>query len=128
VEKPLFDGSLTDARSDRIAVDFFNSVYAQGEFLWALPLLLKRFGCALNDDFCCFPDCADPDPSLHFDGVKVGSGGGELVMSIEAFETVLRESCAQYIMLHPEQKGAVRLAIEVALQHAGQGSTLNLEV
>lgn len=121
METQLFEGPLTESRRDRVALDFFNSVHAQGEFLWALPLLLKRFGCALNDDFCCFPDWADPDPDLHFEGVKIGSGGSELILSLEAFESVLREACARYIMLNPGQEGAVKSTVEAALPHVSKG-------
>jgi len=98
----LFDN--IDSRHDNgwIVKSFFNSIYSQGKFLWALPSLVSKAGCGVNEDYCAFPDFLDPDPELHFFGVKIGVFRDEVIISDDEFERILDFACDRYCALHPE--------------------------
>ena len=73
----MFVGKTFTGDSDRIVKSFFNSIYDQDRFLWALKLVVDKRGCVVNDDYCLFPEPQSPDPSGHFEGVLFGSPAGE---------------------------------------------------
>jgi len=87
-------------------------MYAQERFLWSLPLILNRKGCAVNEDYCFFPDLTDPDPEYHFSGVKVGVMDSEVVMTFEELLTFVRQACAKFVELHPEYKTQVEHLVD----------------
>lgn len=107
MQKNIFD--TVDSRSDAdwIVKEFFNSIYSQGRFLWALPLILEKKGCGVNEDYCFFPDLADPDPEYHFCGVKIGLMDDEVVITDEELSRFVRQACDSYTFLHPEHKQQV---------------------
>lgn len=84
-----------------VVKEFFNSIYQQDRFLWALPLLLSRKGCVVNEEYCLFPDPGDQDPSSHFSGVICGSFNDEVNVSDEIFLMHLKDACDRYLRLHP---------------------------
>jgi hypothetical protein len=87
-----------------VAKEFFNSIYQQESFLWALPLLVERKGCGVNEEVCVFPDLDDPDPSFHFSGVMFVTFGDEVVISDDEFLRYLRVACTRYLQNHPERR------------------------
>ena len=102
MNKSIFEE--VDSRTDPnwIVKEFFNSIYYQGRFLWALPLILERKGCGVNEDYCFFPDYSDPNPEYHFDGVKVGLMEDEVLISDRELLKFVRLACDKYVLLHPE--------------------------
>ncbi|WP_255566853.1 MULTISPECIES: ribonuclease toxin immunity protein CdiI [Photorhabdus] len=64
--KRLFEKIDYNSDSEWVMKEFFNSIYSQGEFLWALPLVLKKDGCGVNETYCIFPNLDDPDPEIPF--------------------------------------------------------------
>lgn len=85
-----------------ILEQFFNSLYSQRKFVSAVPDLAKRNGWMYNDDYCIFPDLHDPDPEAHFDGVKIGLGSDELIVSDAVFFEFFNEACRRFLEKHPE--------------------------
>lgn len=90
-----------------VVKEFFNSIYQQDSFIWALPLLLSRKGCVINEEYCLFPNPDDPDPTCHFSGVLCGSMDDEVNVSDEIFQMHLREACDCYLRLHPNDKDLI---------------------
>ena len=104
-----------DSRTDPDwIVKEFNSIYFQGRFLWALPLILERKGCGVNEDYCFFPDDSDPSPEYHFSGVKVGLMDSEKLLTEEDLSKFLHEACDKYVLLHPEDKSQLEGIMEEA--------------
>jgi hypothetical protein len=90
-----------------IVKEFFNSIYRQGKFLWALPLIVEKKGCGLNEEFCFFPDLNDPDPVYHFSGVMFGTMGDEVIISDEQCNAYLQEACDRYLHENPDDHAVV---------------------
>lgn len=110
----LFDG--VDCQKFAWQVEeFFNSIYSQDRFLWALPNLVSGISCVVNDDYCRFPDSQDPDPEMHFDGVLFGIGDDEIIIGRDVYEKFFRDACKRYISLHPEHKENVMICIGGAI-------------
>ena len=107
----LFAKASPAEEGHRAVMDFFESVNEQGRFLWALSSLLKGVGCVVNEDYCAFPDWGDPDPELHFTGVKIGSFDQEATVSLEEFNSLMNEACAGYLILHPEDQESLRALV-----------------
>lgn len=82
-------------------------MYSQGRFMWALPLILERKGCAVNEDYCFFPDKNDPNPEYHFEGVKIGLMDDEVTLDYDELLTFIGLACNVYVKLHPEDKQKV---------------------
>ncbi|MEZ0192327.1 ribonuclease toxin immunity protein CdiI [Ralstonia solanacearum] len=97
----LFDAGGFCNDLDRIVKSFFNSIYDQGRFVWALKLLVKKQGCVINEDYCLFPDVEGADPSFHFEGVMFGGPDGEVIVSEEQYDEYLNLACERYIGLCP---------------------------
>ncbi len=72
--------------------------------MWALPLILGRKGCGVNEDYCFFPDFTDPNPEYHFSGVKIGLMDDEVLITDEELSRFVRQACDKYVLLHPEHK------------------------
>jgi hypothetical protein len=90
-----------------VVKDFFNSIYQQDKFLWALPLLVEKKGFGINEEFCFFPDLNDPDPIYHFSGVTFGTMDDEVIVSDDQYNKYLKEACERYIEDNPEDRGLV---------------------
>ena len=103
----LFGASAYVDESDRVAMGFFNSVYAQGRFLWALKLIASKQGCVVNEDYCLFPDMNDPDPSCHFEGVSFGGVGGEMIVSEAKCREYVNMACKRYVAQCPDDLDSV---------------------
>jgi len=103
----LFGANVFANESDRIAMSFFNSIYAQERFLWALKLIASKQGCVVNEDYCLFPDMSDPDPSSHFEGVKFGGLGGEVVVSEARCGEYVAMACKRYKAERPSDSRSV---------------------
>ena len=88
--------------SDWVVKEFFNSLYYAREFLWALPLILEKKGCSVNEAHCSFPDLNDPDPECHFSGVKISLMDDEITLTFDELLKFLRQACVNYVQLHPE--------------------------
>jgi hypothetical protein len=101
-----------------VVKEFFNSIYQQGEFLWALPLIVGKRGCTVNEEFCFFPDLSDSDPVYHFQGVTFGTFGVEVVITDEQCGAYLREACERYVEKNP----AARERIAAILNTSDTGS------
>lgn len=97
----LFDNIDYD-KSDWVIEEFFNSIYSQGEFLWALKLIIEKNGCGINETYCSFPDLNDPDPEYHFEGIMFGVWEGEIIVSEETGFKYISLACEKYLQLHPE--------------------------
>lgn len=97
----LFGANAFADESDRVAMSFFNSVYAQGRFLWALKLIASKQGCVVNEDYCLFPDMSDADPSCHFEGVMFGGVGGEVIVSDVRCREYVAIACKRYVAQCP---------------------------
>jgi hypothetical protein len=82
---------------------FFNNVYEQGEFLWALKEIADRRGCGVNYDICMFPDFTDADVELHFKGVKFYSFDDEVVVSEDECKQYMKAACVEYLEKHPSE-------------------------
>jgi hypothetical protein len=98
-----------------VVKEFFNSVFQQGDFLWVLPLISKKIGCTINDDFCFFSNLNDPDPTYNFSGVMFGIMDDELTISEDDFFKYLRVACDLYLMEKPSD----RLEVERILLESG---------
>lgn len=48
----MFVGKTFTGDSDRIVKSFFNSIYDQDRFLWALKLVVDKRRCVVNDASC----------------------------------------------------------------------------
>lgn len=81
LEKILFP--VADWRADPhwTIKSFFNYVCEQQALISALDAITQRCGYTYNEEYRCFPDPDDPDPSLHFDGVAFGVSDEELVIT-----------------------------------------------
>ncbi|MEW6372048.1 MAG: ribonuclease toxin immunity protein CdiI [Pseudomonadota bacterium] len=62
----------------------------------------------MNEEYCFFPDLADPDPVYHFSGVTFGTFEHEVVVTDEQCAAYLEEACALYLEVHPEYEGTIR--------------------
>jgi hypothetical protein len=91
-----------------IVKEYFNAIYLQGRFLWALPLLIDKRGCVVNEVYCLFPDPSDPDPACHFEGVMFGIADDETIVTEEACSIYIKEACKNYLGLHPRDEGQIR--------------------
>ena len=98
---PIFYNTNVSEDSERSVEEFMNSIYDQNRFLWALPLIVSKKGCVVNDDYCIFPDWTDPDPEFHFEGVMFGGVNGEAVISEHSCSKYINEACTRYLRLHP---------------------------
>ena len=94
-----------------IVKEFFNSIYQQDRFLWALPLIVEKKGCGVNEEFCFFPDLKDPDPVYHFAGVTFGTMDDEVIISEEQCNAYLKEACDRYLEYNPEDLGLITRAV-----------------
>ncbi|MFA8329502.1 ribonuclease toxin immunity protein CdiI [Burkholderia ubonensis] len=119
----LFRSSMSDDGIHATIKDFFNAIYLQDRFLWALPLLLGRRGCAVNNVYCLFPDSSDP--ASNFDGVIFGVGSGEIVATEKLFLAYINDACCSYLALHPQDKskideilGGLPPKFRISLSHA----------
>ncbi|WP_217470668.1 ribonuclease toxin immunity protein CdiI [Photorhabdus akhurstii] len=106
--KRLFEKIDYDNDSKWIMKEFFNSIYSQGEFLWALPLVLKKDGCGVNETYCTFPNLDDPDPEYHFEGVMFGVWEGEIIVPESTCFEYVKLACEKYLQLHPEDTEQVK--------------------
>jgi hypothetical protein len=97
----LFEARTFGDESDRIIKEFFNSIYDQKRFLWAMDLVVSKRGCTVNEEYCLFPDFIDADPSGHFEGVKFGGMFGETVISETKCREYIDLACERYIALCP---------------------------
>ena len=97
----MFVGKTFTGDSDRIVKSFFNSIYDQESFLWALKLVVDKRGCVVNDDYCLFPEPQSPDPSGHFEGVLFGSPAGEVSISEASCTEYIDLACRRYVELCP---------------------------
>lgn len=102
MDKQLFDSLDYQNDSHWVAKEFFNSIYQQDSFLWALPLLVQKKGCSVNEEYCFFPDPNDPDPASHFSGAMFGTMGEEVIVSDQQYESYLTEACNKFLENHPE--------------------------
>lgn len=107
MKRQLFSNVARSKDSDWIIKEFFNAIYSQDRFLWALPLLINKGGCVVNDDYCLFPDFSDNDPSSHFEGVMFGVGDDEIIVSDETYSVSVSEACKKYLELHPSDEPKV---------------------
>ena len=107
MEKNLFKNVNHQTDPHWIAKQFFNSMYQQDRFLWALPLMVERTGCCVNEEFCFFPDLNDPDPVYHFSGVNFGTFDDEIIITDEQYNSYLIEACARYVEENPADKKKV---------------------
>ena len=94
-----------------VVKEFFNSIYQQDKFLWALPLLVEKKGCGVNEEFCFFPDLNDPDPVYHFTGVTFGTIGDEVIVTDDQCSTYLMDACDRYLKDNPEDRDLVTHAL-----------------
>lgn len=94
-----------------VVKEFFNSIYHQDKFLWALPLLVEKKGCGVNEEFCFFPDLNDPDPVYHFTGVTFGTMDDEVIVSDDQCNTYLKEACDRYLEENPKDRDLVTHAL-----------------
>lgn len=108
----LFDANSFANESDRIVLSFFNSVHAQGRFLWALKLITSKQGCVVNEDYCLFPDPNDPDPSCHFDGVMFGGMNGEVIVCQAKYFEYIDTACRRYVMHNPDDTDNVNAILK----------------
>lgn len=102
----LFDKIDYD-NSEWVMEEFFNSIYSQGEFLWALTLILEKSGCGVNETYCSFPDLEDPDPECHFEGIMFGVWEGEIIVPESVGFNYVKLACEKYLQLHPEDTARV---------------------
>jgi hypothetical protein len=100
----IFENTDATEDSDRPVIEFINSIYAQNKFLWALPLIVSKRGCVVNEDYCLFPDWTDPDPEFHFEGVMFGGVNGEAVIGEDSCSKYIDEACTRYLRLHPSDR------------------------
>jgi hypothetical protein len=92
---------------DRVAVDFINSMYSQGKFVWASSHILQKRGCALNEDFCAFPDEDSPEEDMRFIGVMVGVGEETSIIDEDAFFRIIVVACNKYADLHTDDARSI---------------------
>ncbi len=105
--KQLFENIDYNNDPEWVIKEFFNSIYSQHKFLWALPFILKRHGCCVNETDCTFPDLDDPDPIYHFDGIMFSVYSGEVIVPESVGFNYVRLACERYIKLHPDDQKTV---------------------
>ncbi|MDE1483439.1 ribonuclease toxin immunity protein CdiI [Xenorhabdus bovienii] len=110
--KRLFEKIDYDNDSEWVMKEFFNSLYTQGKFLWALPHILKKSGCGVNETYCVFPDFDDPDPEYHFDGITFGVWEGEIIVPESVGFDYVKLACDKYLQLHPEDKDKINALLD----------------
>lgn len=98
----LFKKIDYDNDPDWIIKEFFNSLNVGGKFLWALPYVIDKVGCGIDETFCSFPDLNDPDPEYHFEGIMFGVWKGEIIVPEAVAFKYVRLACEKYLDLHPE--------------------------
>ena len=87
-----------------VVKEFFNSVYQQDKFLWALPLIIEKKGCGVNEEFCLFPDLNDPTPIYHFAGVTFGTMDDEVIITEKQCNAYIKEACDHYLEENPGER------------------------
>jgi len=102
--KKLFEGIDYENDPEWVIKEFFNSIYSQHKFLWALPFILKRYGCCVNETACTFPDLDDPDPMCHFEGIMFSVYDGEIIVPESVGFNYVRLACERYINIHPDDQ------------------------
>ncbi|MDF7758536.1 ribonuclease toxin immunity protein CdiI [Kosakonia cowanii] len=105
--KKLFEGIDYENDPEWVIKEFYNSIYSQHKFLWALPFILKRYGCCVNETDCTFPDLDDPDPMCHFERIMFSVYGGEMIVPEFLGFNYVRLTCESYIKLHPDDQKTV---------------------
>lgn len=107
MKNQLFESIDFDNDPYWIVKEFFNSIYEQGRFLWALPLIFEKKGCAVNKEYCFFSDLNDSDPSSHFSGVMFGTFEDQVIVSSERCLVYLKIACDRYLEENPEDRSLV---------------------
>lgn len=102
--KQLFEGIDYENDPDWVIKEFFNSIYSQHKFLWALPFILKRYGCCVNKTDCTFPDLDDPDPMYPFEEIMFSVYAGEIIVPESVGFNYVRLACERYINIHPDDQ------------------------
>jgi hypothetical protein len=103
----LFGAREFTDESDRIVKEFFNSIYVQNRFLWAMELVVSKRGCSVNEEHCSFPDLLDADPSGHFEGVMFGGWFGGTIVTEARCRAYIDLTCRRYIELRPADAARV---------------------
>lgn len=98
-----------------IVKEFFNSIYAQGKFLWALPLIVEKKGCGINEDFCFFPDLSDHDPVYHFEGVMFGIMHDEIIITEKECNYYVQKACASFTEKHPSELSTISSILKTCI-------------
>lgn len=97
---------------------FFDEVYDYTDFVWVVGLVASRTG-YINDDISCrFPDSTSFCEEDHFEGVEFGvdrpsTSPREVIVTDAECRRWLLEACDRYLRLHPEQAGAIEVAISM---------------
>lgn len=86
---------------------FYNSIHVAEKFRWALPFIISRIGCGVEDSFCIFPDLNSFDPEMHFEGICFGFYDGEVTVSDKIGFEVTKDACYRYIALYPKEKNEI---------------------
>ncbi|WP_250151147.1 ribonuclease toxin immunity protein CdiI [Photorhabdus akhurstii] len=107
MNKQLFGKVDYNNDPEWVMKEFFNSIYLQRKFLWALPFIVKKCGCCVNETDCTFPDLEDSDPAYHFEGIMFSVYSGEIIVPESVGFEYVRMACEKYLQLHPEDADQV---------------------
>lgn len=108
----LFDAADPLPGLHWIVAEFFNAVHSQGRFLWALPTLVDRSGCVIDDVHCSFPDLDSPDPDDHFTGVRFGVLDDDVSLTDTAARAALQAACTRYLRQRPGDRVRVETLLD----------------
>lgn len=92
----------------------FNSFCEQSHFIDALECVVKKWGITVDVAYCWFPRMQEPDPALHFVGIKFGEMDDEIVISEDDFVKHLIAACREFVKLRPQYHQRVKELLETS--------------
>lgn len=90
-----------------VVKDFYNSINLADKFIWALPFIVEKVGCGVEESFCDFPDYSSNDTETFFEGINFGIYGAQIIVSEKIGFQITKKACDNFIHLHPEKKKIV---------------------
>ena len=108
-----FSKSYTDTSPLWILKEYFDRMYEDKCFLYALGRIVDKLSFSTDGAYCNFPDmnsCCEED---HFEGVEFAYGyppraSETIVVSEKVCSDYIKMVCEKYIHLHPEDASKMK--------------------
>lgn len=97
---------------DWLIKEFFDSMYTQNAFLWALARIQKKSDFGVNEDYCNFLDGESSE-------VELGLFDESQIFTYDVFQKFLKIACEKYLIVRPEDTYKVsRVLAELSLSRS----------